>query len=103
MEGFNVTLSRQKITDPTQTATQIISISLKDAPDPFEQTGAVDFSGVNPGAGSTAALVAAAVLETDFRLVDNDRYKYLIRAQLVNADPPAVAQINSIQVVCREA
>lgn len=105
MEQFNVSLVRQKIADTLQTGVPIISIALKDAPDPFEQTGVVDFSGatVGTGAGGTAAAVSAAVLESDFRQVDNDNYKYIIRATLVNADPPpAVAQIHAIQVVCRE-
>jgi hypothetical protein len=104
MESFNVSLLRQRIADPAQGLVQLISVALKEAADPFEQTGVVDVSAVTTGTGvgGAAAELTAAALQADFRRVDNDNYKYIIRANLVNADAAAVAQINSIQVVCKE-
>ncbi|HEY3301927.1 MAG TPA: hypothetical protein VGL70_00175 [Candidatus Binatia bacterium] len=104
IEQFNVSLLRQRISDPAQTSIQFINVPLREAANPFEETGAVDVSAAaaGTGAGGTAAELTAVALEADFRRVDNDNYKYLVRASLVNAEAAAVAQISSIQIVCRE-
>lgn len=103
MEGFTVSLNRQRISG-SQTATELVSLELNEAANPFEEMGQVDVSAAaaETGAGGSAAALTAAALLADFVLVDNDTYKYLVRATLTEALTNSTAQIHSVQIVCRE-
>jgi hypothetical protein len=82
--SFQVQLLRQPITD-TDTTT-LITIPLNTAGDPFTVSGNLQVAGAGPTA-----------LE-EYRVVDNDNYKYLAFARLVGAAADAVVELHAIRV-----
>lgn len=94
---FEVNLVRQRIIGTAgalsgTVLTPLFTADLSEAGDPFNVLVDVD----EPNNVSGAAL--AAVTE-DFRLVDNNKYKYMITAELNGASN--IAQLHAVQVIYR--
>lgn len=94
---FEVSLVRQRITTtsgPTSgtTLTPLFAADLSAAADPFNIL--VD---VEEPTNVTGAAVAAVT--EDFRLIDNNKYKYMITAELNGASN--IAQLHAIQLIYR--
>jgi hypothetical protein len=86
LQRFQVSLLRQALADPAQTA--LMALELANAGDPFRVP--VNFQDLASGAGLTAV----------DRVIDNSAYKYLI-AGSASGVTGSLAQINAIQVVCQ--
>lgn len=84
--SFQVQLLRQPI-DSTD-AIPLIAVPLAQAPDPFQVTAVLQVAGAGPAATE------------EYRMVDNNNYKYLVRAALTGADATSIVQLHSIQVNC---
>lgn len=87
--SFQVQLLRQPINEIDITV--LIAISLRDATDPFTATGTLQV----PGAGPSA-------LE-EYRIVDNENYKYLVFARLIGAASDSVVEIRTIKLTFNRA
>jgi hypothetical protein len=97
VSAFQVKLVRQRIIATTgantgTTLTTLFDADLLNAGDPFNIM--VDVEEPNNVSGAAVA----AIIE-DFRLVDNDRYKYMITAELSGA--VNLAQLHAIQLIYR--
>jgi len=94
---FQVRLVRQRIVatggaTTSTTLTTLFDADLINAADPFNIM--VDVEEPNNVTGAAVA----AIME-DFRLIDNDRYKYMITAELNGA--ANIAQLHAIQLIYR--
>jgi hypothetical protein len=100
IEDFSVSLLRYPLEGASPEPATLIQLQLNNAANPFEESAQVDPSRISSTSGLDP--LAAEVAALGFRQIDNTKYKYLVSARLSSAAADATAQINSIQLNCRD-